>query len=252
MGPLVLIWDGLAVVWCTNTGSGEVGRRTVSRFDMIPEVLKALRNQVGTGMAVMAGEWGSPATVMPSSVFQDNGSPKSVRPWFELHHGHLRNDHDLQVHHFDNMQGTPCLAVEGSSEWAFATRTIFPQCREIPVLRALVHDAIQWNRRNPIEGWVIRVDVRNHGAVFVATQGEALMWVHNLRTGLTSDDCLYAMVNAVHRSGVEVGACQVIWSGMPELTDGWDRFFQVTGLWTEGRGGSESWLPIIQSLTACV
>ena len=251
MGPLVLIWDGSAVIWCTNTRSGEVGRRAISQPEMIQEVLKALRNQVGAGLSVFVGEWGSSATVMPAGMFQDNGSVESIKPWFELHHGSIGSGHALQIHHLEDMPGTPCLAIDGSHAWMSAAESVFPQCRKIPMVRALVHDAIQWNRRKQIEGWIIRVDVRNHGAVFVATHGESLMWVHHLGEGLTADDCLYVMVNAVHRSGLGVEDCQVIWTGLPELVDGWGRFFQVNAMLSEHGGGSETWRPLLQSLAEC-
>ena len=49
MGRLALIWDGVWLTWTTFDSSQSVGRREISRQDMIPEVLRALRNQVGPG-----------------------------------------------------------------------------------------------------------------------------------------------------------------------------------------------------------
>ncbi|MEC7693234.1 MAG: hypothetical protein VX446_02510, partial [Bacteroidota bacterium] len=62
MGRLALIWDGVWLTWTTFDSSETVGRREISRQDMIPEVLRALRNQVGAGAQVCHAEWARPAS----------------------------------------------------------------------------------------------------------------------------------------------------------------------------------------------
>jgi len=227
-----------------------VGRREITRPDMVPEVLRALRNQVGAGAQVVHGEWGKPVTAMPQALLSSGNGEASLAPWHELHHGPLDKGHALFSATLEELKDAPQLAVAASSLWHDAVNLVFPQARHIPLVQALIHDVVTWNRSAPHDGWSFRVDVREQGGVLVAAQGEDLQWVHHLAAGLEPDDVLYAMVNAAHRSGADVHQARVKWSGTQALTAGWGRFLQ-----TERSGDQESppqtWRPLLESMMAC-
>jgi len=248
---LALVWDGTWLTWTAFNGPSDVGRREISRADMVPEVLRALRNQVGSGAHVIHAEWGVPATAMPLSLLAEPARPEAMEAWFNLHHGPLPSGHRLQVDVLADVADEPCLAVATSGTWHDAVSSLFPQARHVSVVQALLHDAIQWNRSEPSPHWTFRVEARAEGAVLVASCGEALQWVHHLPKGSTSDDLLYAMVNAVHRSGGDVNASRVMWSGTSDMTAGWDRFLAVHPAenWTEDK--LQSWRPLLESMNAC-
>ena len=129
---------------------------------------------------------------------------------------------------------------------------MFPQAQHRPLVHALIHDAVQWHREAPWDGWSFRVDIRESGAVMAATAGESLQWVHHLEEGATAEDALYAMVNASHRGGMEPQQCRVRWSGEEALTQGWSRFMEVSS----AEGGSEerlssAWAVLFQTMESC-
>jgi len=248
---LALVWDGTWLTWTAFNGPSDVGRREISRADMVPEVLRALRNQVGSGAHVIHTEWGVPATAMPLSLLAEPARPEAMEAWFNLHHGPLPSGHRLQVDVLADVADEPCLAVATSGTWHDAVSSLFPQARHVSVVQALLHDAIQWNRSEPSPHWTFRVEARAEGAVLVSSRGEALQWVHHLPKGSTSDDLLYAMVNAVHRSGGDVNASRVMWSGTSDMTAGWDRFLAVHPAENRAEDKLQSWRPLLESMNAC-
>ncbi len=251
MSRLALVWDGTWLTWTAFNGPSDVGRREISRADMVPEVLRALRNQVGSGAHVIHTEWGVPATAMPLSLLAEPARPEAMEAWFNLHHGPLPSGHRLQVDVLADVADEPCLAVATSGTWHDAVSSLFPQARHVSVVQALLHDAIQWNRSEPSPHWTFRVEARAEGAVLVSSRGEALQWVHHLPKGSTSDDLLYAMVNAVHRSGGDVNASRVMWSGTSDMTAGWDRFLAVHPAENRAEDKLQSWRPLLESMNAC-
>jgi hypothetical protein len=251
MSRLALVWDGTWLTWTTFTDTG-VGRREISRPDMVPEVLRALRNQVGAGAQVVHAEWGKPSTVVPQTLLPDAGKEEVMEQCHELHHGPLAPGECLNLTSLDEWHDGPMLAVSGSQVWADALHRVFPQARHIPLVQVLLHDAITWNRSEPHSGWTFRADVRAEGAIVVATEGETLQWVHHLPPGIVSDDALYAMVNAAHRAGADIHQARVRWSGDPEWTRGWDRFLAVHAAPNPEESETlPSWLPVLQSMLAC-
>jgi hypothetical protein len=249
MSRLSLIWDGAWLTW-TTFKEGDVGRREISRPDMVPEVLRALRNQVGAGAQVVHGEWGQPATAMPQAMLPESNKESCLAQWHELHHGLLDKGHEVFTATLEELMDAPQIAVASSGLWQDAVDGVFPQARHIPLVQALIHDVVTWNRGLSHEGWSFRVDVREQGAVLVAAKGEALQWVHHLAPGLESDDVLYAMVNAAHRSGADVHQARVRWSGSQALTVGWDRFLHVERVGDQ-EAQPHTWLPLLQSMMAC-
>jgi hypothetical protein len=249
---LALVWDGTWLTWTAFNGSSDVGRREISRADMVPEVLRALRNQVGSGAHVLHAEWGVAVTAMPAAMLSEASRRSAIQPWFDLHHGPLPGGQELRADVLTDVADEPCLAVAGSTAWNDAVSSLFPQARHVSVVQALLHDAIQWNRREPSAHWTFRVDARDEGAVLVAACGETLQWVHHLPKGCTSEDLLYAMVNAVHRSEGDINASRVMWSGSAVFAAGWDRFFAVHP--AEGADVEDkllSWRPLFESMSAC-
>ena len=71
MGRLSLVWDAPWLIW-TAGQAHEVNRREISNPDMVVEVLRALRHQVGIGAEVIHAEWAKPATVVPSAVLPND------------------------------------------------------------------------------------------------------------------------------------------------------------------------------------
>jgi len=249
MSRLSLVWDGAWLTW-TTFKDGDVGRREITRPDMIPEVLRALRNQVGAGAQVVHGEWGKPATAMPQALLSSGTGEASLSPWHELHHGPLDKGDTLFSTILEELKDAPQIAVASSSLWQDAVNRVFPQARHIPLVQALLHDVVTWNRSLPHDGWSFRVDVREQGGVLVAALGEDLQWIHHLAADLEPDDGLYAMVNAAHRSGADVNQARVRWSGTEALTAGWDRFLQVERA-GDHQTPPQTWRPLLESMMAC-
>lgn len=251
MSRLSLVWDGAWLTWATFKDDA-VGRREISRPDMVPEVLRALRNQVGVGAQVVFGEWGQAATVMPQALLVEAEREANLAQWHQLHHGALAPGHSIESASLDALPGAPWIAVAASRNWMDAVSAIFPQARHIPLTQALIHDAVTWNRSHPHDGWSFRVDVREEGGVLVAAQGEALQWIHHLAPGSQSEDALYAMVNAAHRSDAQVHDARVRWSGSPSMVRSWDRFLHVEDVdELRGEDNASTWKPLLHSLMAC-
>jgi len=246
MDCLALLWDGVWLRWLAPS-SKEVAHREISRKDMVPEVLRALRNQVGIGTQVLAAEWGVPCTLTPEALTQEEGHAEVLVQAHELHHGLSVSDQRM-VHHtlMEDIDPACHISVSGSADWAQALDAIFPQAQKASVPQALMQDALHWNRTSPHQGWSFRVDVREQGAHMVAFQGEKIQWAHHLPEGAVADDMLYAMVNACHRGGGEVKDARIRWSGDAEWTQGWSRFFDL-----ERQGDSDGWMALFQSLSSC-
>lgn len=252
MGRLALIWDGVWLTWTTFDSSETVGRREISRQDMIPEVLRALRNQVGAGAQVCHAEWARPASAIPLAMLPDHPTKESWEPLHAMHHGRLTDGAVLTGHTLTSLSNDVLLAVSGDQAWQEAVEGVFPQHRHLPLVHVLVHDAVQWNRRSSEDAWTFRVDVRGHGAVMVAVAGEEVQWVHHLSRLGSAEDALYAMVNAAHRAGVDVNACRALWSGESDWTLGWDRFMEVhPALDMVQKTPADSWWPLLNSMGEC-
>ena len=104
---------------------------------------------------------------------------------------------------------------------------VFPHARRVPVIQALVHDALQMNRQDGHSGWTFRLDVRTEGAVMVALSWRTTPVGASFDCGVCSaEDALYAMVNVAHRAGVGMETCRACWSGEEGICP---RLVQVLG-----------------------
>ena len=74
---------------------------------------------------------------------------------------------------------------------------------------------------------MFRVHMGDQGMHAAAAAGQVLQWEQHVQAGCTSEDALYAMVNACHRSGAEVKDALVVWSGDAQRTQGWSRFLTL-------------------------
>ena len=255
MGQLALIWDGTWLTWSALDEPDIIARREISSPSMVKEVLKALRKQMAPGTAVIHAEWARPATAIPSALLTSPWETKVVNQWHETLHGPVKPSSEVKVHALDTLDDSPCLAVEGEVNWEQSLLEVFPQSRSVPLTQALVHDALQMNRKDGHEGWTFRIEIRAEGAVMVALAGERLQWVHHLNEGCSADDALYAMVNVAHRAGVGMESCRACWSGDAEMVEGWSRFLEVHAAAevTPGleHGSNASWRSLFQSMKAC-
>lgn len=254
MGQLALIWDGTWLTWSAHDAPGTIVRREISSPSMVKEVLKALQKQVAPGTSVIHAGWACPATVVPSALLNSSWEREVVTKLHETLHGPVQSSAEVQLHALDLLDDHPCLAVEGELNWEQSLLEVFPQARRVPVILALVHDALQLNRQDGHKGWTFRVDVRAEGAVMVALSGEHLQWVHHLNAGCSAEDVLYAMVNVAHRAGVGVETCRACWSGEVEFVEGWSRFLEVHAaeiLSAPENATNASWEPLFQSMKAC-
>jgi len=254
MGQLALIWDGTWLTWTAEDSADVISRREISSPSMVKEVLLALRKQLDSGISVIHGEWGRPATTIPSALLSSPWEKDVVHKLHETLHGPVKASCDVQLHALDVLDDHPCLALEGEVNWGEAMLAVFPQARRVPLIQALVHDALQMNRQDGHSGWTFRLDVRTEGAVMVALSGEQLQWVHHLTAGYAAEDALYAMVNVAHRAGVGMEACRACWSGEEALVEGWSRFLdvqQVAMPSNSDQTANASWKPLFQSMQAC-
>ena len=253
MGQLALIWDGTWLTWSAHDALDTITRREISNPSMVEEVLKALRKQVAPGTAVIYSEWACPATVIPSALLTSPWDKEVVTKWHETLHGPTKPSSVVQFHALNALDDHPCLAVEGDLNWQQSLVNVFPHARQVPVVHALVHDALQMNRRDGHQGWTFRADVRAEGAVLVALAGEHLQWVHHLSAGSSAEDALYAMVNVAHRAGVGMETCRACWSGEVELAQGWSRFMEVQAAdeVSSSQASNASWRALFQSMNAC-
>lgn len=251
MGRLALVWDAPWLLW-TTVDANDVSRREISNPDMVAEVLRALRQKVGVGAEVIHAEWAKPATVVPSALLPNEVTTEVLSPLHQMHHGAPATGAHIHALALDATEDRPWLALEGNVVWTEAVESVFPQAKHVPVIQALIHDAIQWHREDACDGWTFRVDLRESGAVMAATAGESLQWVHHLAGHFTAEDALYAMVNAAHRAGVELSHCRVRWSGEEALTQGWSRFMDVSPPTSDSDQASSSpWAGLFQSLRSC-
>ena len=253
MGQLALLWNGTWLTWTTFESTASVGRREISSLSMVPEVLKALRKQVDAGASVVHAEWGRAATVIPAALLDTPWSKEQVSSLHELHHGALSGQMQVNLHALDLLEETPCLGIEGETHWESAVNAVFPQARRVPLVHAMLHDAIVWNRKSDLnQGWTFRVDVRDEGAVIVGVDAESLQWVHHLPPGCTAEDVLYAMVNAAHRGGADVHGSRVLWTGQESLTVGWHRFMSIVSLASHSDEDlALTWWPLLQTMKTC-
>ena len=204
-------------------------QREISRADMVPEVLTALRNQVGAGSEVVCAEWGASTTLLPSELTDDQELDVLV----EAH----AKQHGLAVHDgvlveaFDR-GGTRCqMVTEIANAWSNHVSAVFPQAHMTSMASVLAREAIRLSQGQPQDAWVFRVHICDQGMHAAAASGQVLQWEQFVQAGCTSEDALYAMVNACHRSGADVKDAKVVWSGDAQLTEGWRRFLT----WTEAQ-----------------
>ncbi|MDA0728514.1 MAG: hypothetical protein O3B70_02770 [Bacteroidetes bacterium] len=274
MSRLALIWDGTWLRWSTFTGEPLVGRREVRKPDMIVEVLRALRNQVGAGASVVHTQWGVPSTVMPSALLQGGESDGMSQPidrvrmggsdshavltvLHEMHHGPsaLGKTSGHWSGSLTSLKDEPAYVVGGDVAWHEGVAAVFPQARHVPWVQVLLQDALSWQRTHPAEGWVIRVDTRPRGALFVGIDSGALQWVHHVEEPCNEEDGLYAIVNAVHRAGASLDKVRVIWSGDVAGVQGWNRFIpHVQAFSSADRSVSlseDDWVTWCQTLISC-
>ena len=122
----------------------KVGRREILRADMIPEVLKALRNQVGAGVQVVASEWGQSTTVVPAEMSPqgaDNAWMNDVRA---MHHGaQARSSQGCKGMVLEQLNELPVAIVCPSEDWTVALNATFPQARSIHWADVFVRDLVQ-------------------------------------------------------------------------------------------------------------
>ncbi|MGB2469256.1 MAG: hypothetical protein ACPIA5_00270 [Flavobacteriales bacterium] len=91
----------------------------------------------------------------------------------------------------------------------------------------MAREAIRLAQAQPEHAWVFRVHIGDQGMHAAAAAGQVLQWEQHVQAGCTSEDALYAMVNACHRSGAEVKDALVVWSGDAQRTQGWSRFLTL-------------------------
>ena len=132
MGRLALIWDGVWLTWTTFDSSHSVGRREISRQDMIPEVLRALRNQVGAGAQVCHAEWARPASAIPLAMLPDHPTKESWEPLHAMHHGRLSAGSVLTGHALTSLSNDVLVAVSGDQAWQEAVEGVFPNTVTCP------------------------------------------------------------------------------------------------------------------------
>ena len=118
---------------------------------MVKEVLLALRKQLDSGTSVIHGEWGRPATTIPSALLFSPWEKDVVHKLHETLHGPVKASCDVQLHALEVLDDHPCLAVE-EVNWGEAMLAVFPQARRVPLIQALVHDALQMNRQDGHHG----------------------------------------------------------------------------------------------------
>ena len=79
MGQLALIWDGTWLTWTAEDSADVISRREISSPSMVKEVLLALRKQLDSGTSVIHGEWGRPATTIPSALLSSLGERRRAQ-----------------------------------------------------------------------------------------------------------------------------------------------------------------------------
>ena len=81
---------------------------------MVKEVLLALRKQVDPGTSVIHGEWGRPATAIPSALLSSPWEKDVVTKLHETLHGPVKASFDVQLHALDviGRPSMPCCGGE--------------------------------------------------------------------------------------------------------------------------------------------
>ena len=111
--------------------------------------------------------------------------------------------------------------------WSNHISTVFPQAQLTSMASVMAREAIRLTPAQPEYAWVFRVHIGDQGMHAAAAAGQVLQWEQHVQAGYTSEDALYAMVNACHRSGAEVKDALVVWSGDAQWTQGWSRFLTL-------------------------
>ena len=200
-------------------------QREISRTDMVPEVLTALRNQVGAGSEVVCAEWGASTTLVPAEL--NDGQDQDV-----LVGAHVRQ-HGLTAREYVRVEafsrgGTRCHMVTSCDPmWSNHISKVFPQAQLTSMASVMAREAIRLSQAQPEHAWVFRVHIGDQGMHAAAAAGQVLQWEQHVQAGCTSEDALYAMVSACHRSGAEVKDTLVVWSGDAQRTQGWSRFLTL-------------------------
>ncbi|HAI00246.1 MAG TPA: hypothetical protein DCL98_01965 [Flavobacteriales bacterium] len=224
MGKLALLWDGAWLRWAMPHES-QARQREISRADMVPEVLTAIRNQVGAGSDVVCAEWGAPTTMVPSELSEGQGRDVLVGAHAKQHGA---TTHDGVLVEAFNRGGTRChMVTGGENAWSDHVLSMFPQAHMTSMASVMAHEAIRLSQAQPKEAWVFRVHMCDQGMHGAAAAGQVLQWEQFVQAGCTSEDALYAMVNACHRSGADVKDALVVWSGDAHQTEGWRRFLTL-------------------------
>ena len=201
-------------------------QREISRADMVPEVLIAIRNQVGAGCDVVCAEWGVPTTLVPYELSDESARDALVGSHLRQH-GSTAPD-GVRVEAFDR-GGTRChMVTSGNDSWARNVSAVFPQAQMTSMAAVMAHEALRLSQSKTEEAWVFRVHIGAQGMHAAAAAGKVLQWEQLVPAGCTSEDALYAMVNACHRSGADVKDALVFWSGEGQWTQGWNRFVTLS------------------------
>ena len=200
-------------------------QREISRADMVPEVLTALRNQVGAGSEVVCAEWGASTTLVPAEL--NDGRDQDVLVGAHVRQHGLTAREGVRVEAFSR-GGTRChMVTSGDPVWSNHISKLFPQAQLTSMASVMAREAIRLSQAQPENAWVFRVHIADQGMHAAAAASQVLQWEQHVQAGCTSEDALYAMVNACHRSGAEVKDALVVWSGDAKLTQGWSRFLTL-------------------------
>ena len=199
--------------------------REISRADMVSEVLIALRNQVGAGCDVVCAEWGASTTLVPTEL--NDGQHQDVLVGAHVKQHGPTSQEGVRVEAF-NRGGTRChMVTSGDPMWSNHISKVFPQAQVTSMASVMAREAIRLSQTQPEDAWVFRVHMGDQGMHAAAAAGQVLQWEQHVQAGCTSEDALYAMVNACHRSGAEVKDALVVWSGAAQRTQGWSRFLTL-------------------------
>ena len=200
-------------------------QREISRADMVPEVLTALRNQVGSGSDVVCAECGASTTMVPTELH--DGQDRDVLLGAHARQHGPTSQEGVRVETF-NRGGTRChMVTSGDPTWSNHVSKVFPQAQITSMASVMAREAIRLSQAQQEHAWVFRVHIGDQGMHAAAAAGQVLQWEQHVQAGCTSEDALYAMVNACHRSGAEVKDALVVWSGDAQRTQGWSRFLTL-------------------------
>jgi len=200
-------------------------QREISRADMVPEVLTALRNQVGAGSDVVCAEWGASTTLVPGEL--SDGQHQEVLVGAHVKQHGPTSQEGVRVEAF-NRGGTRChMVTSGDPMWSNHVSKVFPQAQITSMASVMAREAIRLSQTQPEDAWVFRVHMGDQGMHAAAAAKHVVQGERHVQAGRRSEDALYAMVNACHRSGAEVKNALVVWSGDAQRTQGWSRFLTL-------------------------